>query len=659
MSNRYDSRGMFWQDVYTARGKREFARGVPPVPDTGWTCPDEFPNLAAAKILCVDVETNDTGLSAGKGPGQYRGDGFVCGLAVGTEDGHGWYFPMRHERGPNMDPDKVLAWARDTLQDARPKIGANLKYDIEWLATEGVHLGGPVHDVQIAEPLIDETQRYYSLGYLADKYLGEGKSEALLYQWLADAFGGPSTRRAQAGRIWRAPAELVGPYAISDVTLPFRIWRKQKPLLEQQGLLDLYDMERALVPMLVAMRQYGIRVDTDRIPVVRDIMVEREGIAQRALNDMAGFEVNVNGNASLARAFDALGVAYNLTAKGNPSFPGKWLQAHPHPMAQAVVSVRKWGKARSTFIDGYMDYAIDGRIHAEFNQLKSDDSGTVARFSSSNPNLQNIPSRDDEMRSLVRSLYLPEEGCRYRRYDWSQIEFRLMVHYGRGPVADEARRMYNNDYTTDFHNMVVAMTGLPRKPAKNINFGLAYGMGEAKLASEMGMALDEAVPIFETYHEKFPFVKALFSHASNVAASRGYVKTLMGRRARFNLYEPMDWEMARHAAPLPYAQARAQWGRVRRAATHKGLSRVIQGGAADIMKKAMVDIWESGVCNVVGPPHLTVHDELGFSDPMTAESEQAFAEIKHIMEHCVDLRVPLLAECEVGPNWGELEAVDG
>ena len=660
--SRYDDVGMFWQDVYATtkkekREKRARNRPIPETPDTGWVCPTEFPDLSGAKVICFDVETKDTGLEMKRGPGQYREDGYICGLGVAVDQNNAWYFPMRHERGENMDPEKVIAWARDQLGTDIPKIGANLKYDIEWLATECVEVRGELHDVLIAEPLIDETQEAFSLDFVGEKYLGEGKVDDLLYQWCADAFGGNPTRKSQAGNIWRAPPELVGPYAEYDIKAPLRIFNEQRKILSANELMEVYDIERGLIPMLVAMRQRGVRIDANKLEPAREFINEREKAIQKALDDILGWTMNVNGRADLPKAFDQAGLIYPRTAKDNPSFPKKWLENQRHPLAEHVVSLRKWGTLRGTFIDGYMDkHVLEGRIHGEFNQLKSDDGGTVARFSSSNPNLQNIPSRDKESRRLIRGLFIPEDGCRWRRYDWSQIEYRLIVHYGRGEAAKDARYRFNNDPTTDYHQMVMDMTGLERKPAKNINFGLVYGMGEPSLAYELGLSHEAAKPLFADYHKKCPFVKDLASRCSNIAKKRKYVKTILGRRAHFPFWEPANYG-DRGTISRDKQQIVDEFGRAQVAGLHKAVSRVVQGGAADIMKKAMKDIWDSGACDVVGAPHLTVHDELGFSDQQTTESEEAFAEIKHTMEHCVKLKVPLLAECEVGPNWGDLEAL--
>lgn len=658
--SRYDSSGMFWQDVYST-GRQKYNRPRPATPDTGWLPPRELPNLAQEKELCIDVETRDEGLNANLGPGQYRGDGYIVGIGIGTRDRQ-WYIPIRHENSSlNLDENNVIRWARDLINgQKRSYFGAKLQYDLEWLATDGIHPIGNFHDIQIAEPLINENQFRFSLDAQANKYLGEGKVDEALYQWCSVAFGGKATRTDQGGNIWRAPPELVGPYGEADVRLPFEIFDIQREELEAQNLWGIYDIERRLIPLLVAMRQAGVPVDVDRADEVSSIMADKYREAQEALSHLVGFNMNVDTKDHLVRAFTNAGLAFNKTEKGNPSFPKKWLEAHPSELAKWIIQVRKWARAKGTFVDSYcIKYPINGIIHAEFNQLKGDGAGTVARFSSSNPNLQNIPKRDKELKQLVRTLFIPEHGCRWRRYDWSQIEYRLITHYGRGEAAEEARRKYNTDPSTDYHQMVMDMTGFDRPQAKNINFGVAYGMKAKTLSYHLGVTEQAAEAFLEIYDRNVPWVSDLYGFAARVARERGFIRTILGRRAHFNQWEARDWDTRMEDGPMPYKMALEKYGKsnIIRAETQKAMSRTIQGGAADINKKAMVDIWESGVCAETGVPHVTVHDELGFSDPQTKASEDGFREVKHMMETCVKLSVPLVAECEAGPNWGNVKPI--
>lgn len=657
---RADSYGFFWQDLpqEKARGERiAVVRPMPAIPDTGWRPPAEFPRLEAAKVLSVDCETKDPNLLE-QGPGNIRKDGHIVGISVGTDDGMRWYFPMRHEvGGMNMDADQVLRWAADEL--GRPhqlKIGANIGYDLGWLASEGVEVAGKFIDVQYQEALLDENAKSYSLENIAQRHLGEGKISNALYEWCAQAYGGGPDSKQRAN-IYRAPASLVGPYAESDADLPMRIAAMQSARLAAEQLQGVADLENALIPMMLAMRQRGVRVDTG----AASALDSRLGLELAKLNAELG--VAPWASADIAARCNALGIAYPKTAAGNPSFTAIWLKAQQHPFLATLLRARLIDKMKGTFISGHvLGHLIGDRIHCQFHQLKGDDFGTVSgRFSSSDPNLQNIPSRDDELAPLIRALFLPDPDNDWVRFDWSQIEFRLLVHYARGKGAAEARRKFNEDPTTDFHNMVNdwVFGGDPamRKPSKNINFGLVYGMGKPKLARSLGRSEEAAEALFALYHSTMPFVKETFDAAAALAANRGYIKTLLNRRRRFDLWEPRDFKKAKEAdIALSREAAMEMWGpSIRRAYTHAALNGLLQGGAADIMKLAMVDIWQSGVCDVLGAPLCIVHDEICFSAPRTPEADDALRHARHIMEHCVTLRVPLLAEREDGPSWGDLQ----
>lgn len=658
---RWDTDGIGWKTP--PKEKRKGGGYVsmvrPAIPETNWRCPTEFPNLSAAKMIAVDLETRDPNLLQ-KGPGPRRKDeedGFIAGLAIGVgpREGEQWYFPMRHEDGKhNWDPDMVMMWAKDQLcRDNQPKLGANILYDLDWLWFEGVPVSGPYYDVQIAEPLIDENAYSYSLETLAQKYVGEGKTEEALYQWLAIAFGGTPTRKDQARNIWRAPAELAGPYAESDVRLPFLIWEQQQKAIQAENLHQVLDLETRLVPLLLAMRMRGVRVDVDRAREM-DQRLMKKAIEYRERLDRV--RIDPQSGESLANYCRSKNLRHLMTPAGNPSFPGKWLENHYDENLRIAYEVRRLEKHAGTFVEGtVLGNQVAGRVHGQFNQLRNDDFGAVSgRFSSSNPNLQNIPARDEELGPLIRGLFLADPGEDWYSDDWSQIEYRLLVHYAQGPGADETRKRYQNDPMTDFHQYVAEISGIDRKPAKSINFGLVYGMGEKSMAENMGRSLEEIKPIFDQYHNEFPFVKHTYNLVQKRAERRGFIHTLMGRRRRFNYWEPREWKLARQVNAKPYAEAEEEWGtgNIRRAGGHKALNALLQGGAADIMKKAMVDIWESGICSVLGSPLLTVHDELNWTVPRTSEATEAHNHALEIMENCVDLRVPLKVTSGKGDDWG-------
>jgi DNA polymerase-1 len=250
--------------------------------------------------------------------------------------------------------------------------------------------------------------------------------------------------------------------------------------------------------------------------------------------------------------------------------------------------VRHLDKLRETFVKGILEKHINGRIYTQFHQLRSDSNGTVSgRMSSSLPNLQQIPIRSDEGK-LVRSIFIPEEGQRWFKNDWPQVEYRLIVHdaaslklAGAQAVVDK----YRTDENADFHQIVADMTGLDRYAAKTVNFGLAYGEGVAKLCATLGLSREKGETLLKEYHRRAPFIKQLSSGCMSIAARTGEIETLLGRIRRFD-----TWEI-RHGDEITYFRERRPGSR--RAFTHAALNARIQGSAADIMKLAMVNIWDA------------------------------------------------------------------
>lgn len=657
---RVDSIGMFWEDVASGGRGAKAIRVMPPIPDTGWLPPTYLPDLSQAKVISIDCETKDPELLE-HGPGWARGKGHVVGVSVGADGGGRWYFPIRHEVEPehNWPPEMVLSWLRDTLANpAQPKVGANLMYDVGWLRHEGVTVAGELVDVQYAEALLDERAEV-ALEVLAQKYLGEGKESSLLYRWCADFYGG-KPNGAQRANIYRSPPRLVGPYAESDADLPLRVAIAMYPHLVREGMMDLFRMECDLIPMLIDMRFAGVTVNIPRAEELRDTLASREKIEEAKLSSLVGFHVDINSADTLAKAFDKVGLGYNKTAKGKPSFTKDFLKSLQHPVADHIREIRKLSKLRGTFVESYiLNSHVNGRVFGQFHPLRGDEGGTRSgRFSSSTPNLQNLPSRDDELAPLVRGLFIPDPGHQqWRKYDYSQIEYRFLAHFAVGPMSDEIRAIFNADPDTDYHVMtqelVHRQTGqlLDRKPIKNINFGLIYGMGVDKLAGGLGLSVKAGRELFAAYHKGAPFAKATMEACSEEARDTGIIKTILGRKSRFDLWEPQSW--GSEGLALPYEKAILQYGQIRRAYTHKALNRRLQGSAADMMKMAMWKCYKDGIFNETGIPRLTVHDELDFSDP--GGKAAAFREMKHILENAMPLRIPIKADCDVGPDWGHVE----
>lgn len=656
---RDDADGMFWQDVQTSGRGAKCVRAMPPIPDTGWTPPTSFPDLSRARVLSIDCETKDLEL-LDHGPGWARNRGHIVGVSVGADGGGRWYFPIRHEvmAEHNIPPEQVFAWLKDTLANRfQPKVGANLMYDLGWLRHEGVPVLGELVDVQYGEALLDERSEV-ALEVMAQKYLGEGKESNLLYKWCADFYGG-KPNSAQRANIYRAPPCLVGPYAESDADLPLRLAVKLYPLLEKEGMIDLFRMECELIRLMIDMRFAGVTVNIPKAEELRDILAAREVIELDKLKNLVGFGVDINSADSLSKAFDKVGLGYNKTAKGKPSFTKAFLTSLQHPVADHIREIRKLAKLRGTFVESYiLDSHVNGRVFGQFHLLRSDEGGTRSgRMSSSTPNLTNLPSRDDELAPRVRGLFKPDPGHpRWRKYDYSQVEYRFLVHYAVGNGSDEVRRLFNENPDIDYHEMTRELVHrqagilLDRRPIKNINFGLIYGMGVEKLSADLGLTTKKGRELFASYHKGVPFAKATMDACSEEALATGTITTILGRKSRFDLWEPMGW--GAESVALPYEKAILSYGQIRRAYTHKALNRRLQGSAADLLKKAMWQCQRDGIFAATGVPRLAVHDELDFSDP--GGRDEAFREMKRVMESAIPLRIPVRADCDAGPDWGHV-----
>ena len=648
--SRFDLEGFFWDDTEIVDGvKVERTRQLAHIPDSIWR-PPEFPNLAGAKVIGLDTETYDPGLRT-CGPGWARGNGHVVGISLSTADGSSWYFPIRHtvQSEYNMDPENVLRFLRDALKTDCPKVGANLQYDVGWLKEEGVIVKGPLYDIQFAEALIDDVAESYSLDSIANKYLGESKITNDLYNWSKRSYGG---KKDQRGNIYRCPPTLVGPYAEADASLPIQILRHQWKELNRLGLLDLFKMECKLINILVNMRQKGICVDLDKAEYSRVLIKDKIDKLRETLKDHAGFNISVNSNKDIAKMFDADNQEYPLTNNGNPSFVKDWLNQNEYIGAKLIGKIRKYQKAEGTFIQGaIIDKAINSRVYPSFHPLRGEWGGAVSgRFSSSKPNAQQIPSRDNELAPLIRGIFVPEQGMEWIKFDYSQIEYRFFAHFSR----DKKLIHEYQDPEADFHSLVGSMLNYEgdRVTLKGINFGLLYGMGKQKLISILEGAGTEMAgeEFLEMYHNRFPAARKLIRRCSNKASKDGEIRTILSRRNTFNLYEPvMGW-----ARPLPFHQAtRLYGGHIQRSSTHKALNRMLQGSSADLMKKAMVLIHEEGIFDRVGYPYVTVHDELDFG--YHPDNNKEYKLIKQIMEEAIKIKVPVIVNTEKGSDWGHVK----
>ena len=643
------------------------------IPQTEWLVPTEYPDLRSAEEISIDLETRDPDLKK-LGSGAIIGNGEVVGIAVAV-DGWKGYFPIAHEIGPNLDRKKVLDWFTDVCSSPATKIFHNAMYDVCWIRNLGIKINGLIVDTMIAASLIDENRFSYTLNTMSWAYLNKGKNEARLIEAAKE-------RGLDAkAEMWRLPAMEVGSYAEQDASLTLELWQKFKKIIIEDDLQNVFNLETDLFPCLVDMRFLGVRVDVEKANQLKTALAIKEENLIQQIKIETGVEVQLMAARSIAPLFDKLNLSYSKTEKsGEPSFTKNFLVTHKHPVVRMIAEARKINKVRTTFIDSIIKHEHKGRIHADINQIRSDDGGTVTgRFSYSNPNLQQIPARDPDTGPLIRSLFIPEEGCKWGTFDYSQQEPRLVAHYALKfelPSVNDIADSYENDPSTDFHKIVAEMADIPRSQAKTINLGLFYGMGKAKLMNELDLTKDKADDLFKKYHDRAPFVKQLMNKVMNAALNKGQIKTLLERRCRFPKYEPIlkgsDWGKYIPAEDEERMKELQEMGPVlidfegnvikekdgkpkknywhnnptRRAFTYKALNKLIQGSAADMTKRAMVNLYKEGYL-----AHIQIHDELDFS----IESKDQADKIKKIMEQAVDLEVPNKVDYESGPNWGEIK----
>jgi len=615
-----------------------------------WVPPLELPDITGAAKIAIDVETRDPNLKK-NGPGWPTGDGEVVGYAIAV-DGWSTYIPIRHFGGGNLDEKIVNRWLKKVFECPADKIMHNAQYDLGWIKQMGFTVNGRIIDTMIIASLLDENRFSYSLNALAYDLLNKTKSEKGLNA-AAQEFGVDPK-----AEMWKMPAMYVGPYAEADAELTLELWNYFSVKLTQEDLWGVANLELDLLPCLVDMTMRGVRVDVNRVERTRDSLLKREREVMKELKRVAGTGVEIWAAQSLAKSFDNLGIDYPKTQKGAPSFTKLFLQEHSHPVAKLIVEARNLNKTSGTFINSIMKHChADGRIHSHINQLRSDDGGTVSgRISMRNPNLQQIPARDPIYGPMIRSLFLPEENEQWAAIDFSQQEPRILVHYAhvygktRGiPLegASEFVQAYNEKPETDFHSLVAEMASIPRKQAKTINLGLIYGMGVNKMSEELDIDVDEAKVLVKQYHARVPFVKGLMSgvmNRLNDKTSGGALRSLEGRKCRFDSWEPDTFAMNK---ALPFKEAVAAYGpttRLKRAFTYKALNRLIQASAADMTKKAMVQLHKMGKL-----PLLQIHDELAMSVTNLEEAQ----EIAKVMENAVLLEVPNVCDIEMGPSWGE------
>jgi len=609
-------------------------RGEMDLVDVDWNIPPEFPDLTGYKEISVDLETYDPNIKT-LGPGWARNDGYIIGIAVAAGEYQG-YFPIRHSNGHNLDPKFTLRWLKKQLSVSDMNvIMHNATYDAGWLRAEGIEVKGKIVDTMITGALVDENRWSFGLDAMARDYISQRKDEKLLQaaakEWGIDP----------KAEMWKLPPKYVGAYAEQDAVATLKLWDALKPILQKEELWDIWHLEIGLIPCMLDMRTRGVRVDLDKADVNKRLIKKKTDSFREFLKKESGLDVDIWASASIAKMFDKLDIPYPRTEKGAPSFTKEFLTNHPSDVCKTLVKLREFDKADSTFIDSILRHEHNGRIHTELHSTRRDEGGTVTgRFSSSNPNLQQIPARDKDIKKLIRGLFIPDDGCQ---------EPRLLVHFAasvrgvnRHDMVDQIVEEFNTG-DVDLHQMVADIAGIDRKQAKTVNLGIMYGMGVGKLANQLDISKEEAKELMENHQNKVPFVKSLAELATQQASKFGQIRTLLGRKCRFPLWEPKKFGAGK---PLPHDEAQKEYGPlIKRAFTYKALNRLIQGSAADQTKKAMLDCYNEGLT-----PMLTVHDELCFN----IEGQEQATQIQEIMETGVPLKVPSKIDVDIQNDWGDI-----
>lgn len=601
-------------------------------------------NWLKADLVAIDTET--TGLS-------WLNER-VFGVAIAwIEDGQmcSEYFDVRRE------PSKYKALLE---ADFKRVVNHNIKFDLHMLKNDGVKLPpSRCEDTMIRAALIDEHLHSYSLDNLAKKYLGANKVDDI-YQKLADLFGGRATRNAQMPNLHRAPVSLVEPYAKVDAELALKLWFWQEEEIERQQLGQVWGLEKRLFPHVFNMERHGVRIDEDIAHSHMESLTLAIDLEQKRLNTLAGMEINPNPSGSIQTLFAPKkdksdrwvacdGTILPATPAGKPSINADALRSMKHPAAGMILKIRKMLKTRDTFIGGHiLGHQKNGRVHPNINQTKSDgDGGTgTGRLSYTKPALQQIPSRDKDVASVVRPIFLPDDKMGWSYGDLDQHELRIFHHYVNNPTIINK---YIKNPDLDGHSAVAELTGLPRNApqsgganAKQMNLGMVFNMGGGELAAQMGLpytietmelgselrdikkAGPEAQAIIDKYYQMVPGVKEISQKARSIAKSRGFVKTLMGRHIRF---------------------PRGQF-------THKASGLVYQGTAGDLNKLNIINICEYLESELPEAKLLlNIHDEYSISMPFGG-AEKHLQEIKSIIQNRPEVRVPLRIDfSEPCTNW--------
>ena len=575
--------------------------------------------LLSAKILALDTETTGTEPMLAD----------LVGMSFSDEENHAYYIPVPQDFN---EAQKIVQAFKPVFEnEASLKVGQNIKYDMIMLHHYGIEVKGPLFDTMLAHYVLQPELRH-NMDYLAEIYL---HYKTIHIDELIGAKG-----KNQKNMRDLSPTDIYM-YACEDADITLQLKNILEQELKKEGVEQLfYEIEMPLVPVLVNMETNGVLLDTSALKQTSVLYNQRMTEIEQEIYQLAGMRFNIS---SPKQVGDILFKEMKLIEKPKKTKTGQYVTSeevleslrHKHPIVGKILDYRGLKKLLSTYIDALPELINPrtGRIHTSFNQAVT----ATGRLSSSNPNLQNIPVRDDDGKE-IRKCFIPDPGCEFFSADYSQIELRIMAHLSGDYNMIDA---FNHDY--DVHAATAAkIYKVPmndvskdmRRKAKTANFGIIYGISVFGLAERMGVDRNEARQLIDGYFETYPQVKAYMDKSIDTARENGYVETIFHRKR----YLP-DIN-SRNATVRGYAERNA-------------INAPIQGSAADIIKVAMAHIYQRfKTNNLKAKMILQVHDELNFSVP-TSEKEIVEKIVIEEMEHAYLMQVPLKADCGWGKNWLE------
>lgn len=627
-------------------------------PVNDWYPPIAIPHVPPNTILALDTECWNEDLLH-KGAQFITGKDFPCGFSLAFAGWRG-YFPVAHREG-NVEFDAVgqlreLLNRRDIVM-----VAANTRYDLEALWKWNIQPQCTISDVQVMEALLDENQNSYSLDTIGKRRKIGEKNKQAMEEWMV-AHGFVKRGKVDYGRMDEMPPWIIGPYAEQDAALTLAIYQDQLKHIYSEGLSTVAALENDLIPILFAMRARGVRVDLAAAERLNEEMETQLAI------DKQQFPADFDpwSSESLSRWIATqFGLAVGKTEKGKDSVTNQWLEDSGVPDLIALADWRKLDKIRRDFVVGLvLEGNHDGKLHPQWfstrgsgHMAEADVNGTrQGRIGCVDPNLTTLPRRHKIWGPATRRLFVPFDG-KWCKADFASQEPRIGLHYAHLlglPGTQRVMNMYKTDPKTSFHKVVVGMVNAARETpieydkGKTINLALSYGMGKKKLARSLKMTESAVESILNTYDLQVPFVRMLLKRASMIAEQRGFVRTILGRKRRFDTWENAEFG-ATWSKPLPYDEAVAKWGRVRRSGTFKASNAIGQGSAAEQTKMAIVKLYKLHEML----PLMQVYDELSYSVNGIEEART----IKYEMEHAIEFTVPSVAEVQLGPNWADKEEI--